>query len=77
MWCETDDDLANVNFKATNIDKGVLKTLSRDDLKDLFPGPENFLKRKKLWDVIGLKVNVHIQSKIANVIDKIKSVPII
>ncbi|GAA6070503.1 uncharacterized protein LOC120572617 [Tachysurus ichikawai] len=31
------------------------QTLSRDDLKDLFPGPENFLRRKKLWDVIGPK----------------------
>ncbi|KAI4886931.1 hypothetical protein NFI96_030450 [Prochilodus magdalenae] len=42
-------------FKAANIDEEVLKTLSREDLKDLFPGPENFLKRKKLWDMIGPK----------------------
>ncbi|KAI4891729.1 hypothetical protein NFI96_032128, partial [Prochilodus magdalenae] len=43
-------------FKAANIDEEVLKTLSQEDLKDLFPGPENFLKRKKLWDMIGPKV---------------------
>lgn len=43
-------------FKAANIDEDVLKTLSREDLKDLFPGPENFLKRKKLWDMISPKV---------------------
>ncbi|KAK2836794.1 hypothetical protein Q7C36_014663 [Tachysurus vachellii] len=42
-------------LEAAKIDEGVLKTLSRDDLKDLFPGPENFLRRKKLWDVIGPK----------------------
>ncbi|KAI4892098.1 hypothetical protein NFI96_019151, partial [Prochilodus magdalenae] len=42
-------------LKAANIDEEVLKTLSQEDLKDLFPGPENFLKRKKLWDMIGPK----------------------
>ncbi|CAJ1086727.1 uncharacterized protein LOC127420714 isoform X1 [Xyrichtys novacula] len=25
-------------------------TLTREDLKDLFPGPENFLRRKAIWD---------------------------
>lgn len=24
-------------------------TLSREDLQDLFPGPENFLRRKAVW----------------------------
>lgn len=42
---------------AANIDEEALKSFSRDDLKDLFPGPENFLKRKKLWDFISQKVN--------------------
>ncbi|CAL8326032.1 unnamed protein product [Boreogadus saida] len=30
--------------------------LSRDDLLDLFPGPQNFMRRKKLWDCIHPKV---------------------
>lgn len=75
MWfivSETDIHLAN--FTASNIDEGILKTLSRDDLKDLFPGPENFLRRKKLWDVISPKVNV-LHIRIANVIDVVRNAP--
>ncbi|KAI4889729.1 hypothetical protein NFI96_033080 [Prochilodus magdalenae] len=56
---ETPSSQANTRvtdiFKPANIDEEVLKTLSREDFKDLFPGPENFLKRKKLWDMIGPK----------------------
>ncbi len=44
-------------FTAANVDEEALKSLSRDDLRDLFPGPENFLRRKKLWDFISQKVN--------------------
>ncbi|KAG5842705.1 hypothetical protein ANANG_G00180490 [Anguilla anguilla] len=49
------DDLEDTTLsvlKAASIDEGVLKTLSWNDLKDLFPGPERFLKRKRLWDLI-------------------------
>ncbi|XP_029951060.1 uncharacterized protein LOC115391096 [Salarias fasciatus] len=45
-----DDTLSTLN--AANIDEALLHTLSRDDLKDLFPGPENFLRRKQLWGLV-------------------------
>lgn len=34
---------------AANIGEDLLRSLSRDDIKDLFPGPENFLRRRALW----------------------------
>ncbi|KAL7402141.1 hypothetical protein ABVT39_010360 [Epinephelus coioides] len=37
---------------AAGIDEALLHTLSRDDLRDLFPGPEHFLRRKRVWAVI-------------------------
>lgn len=46
-------------FTAASVDEEALISLSRDDLKDLFPGPENFLRRKKLWDFVCRKVNTH------------------
>ena len=58
--CDTDARHVTYIFTAANIDEEVLKTLSQEDLKDLFPGPENFLKRKKLWGTIDPKVNAHI-----------------
>ncbi|XP_057183497.1 uncharacterized protein LOC130550133 isoform X2 [Triplophysa rosa] len=42
-------------LEAASIDEEALKSLSRDDLKDLFSGPEDFLRRKKLWDFISQK----------------------
>lgn len=46
------DDVTISALKAANIDEGLLSTLSRDDLRDLLPGPEHFLRRKQLWAVI-------------------------
>lgn len=43
---------------ADSIDEALLHTLSRDDLRDLFPGPENFLRRKQLWAVISREVSL-------------------
>ncbi|XP_063061676.1 uncharacterized protein LOC134454542 isoform X1 [Engraulis encrasicolus] len=37
---------------AASVDECTLKTLSREDLQDLFPGPENFLRRRRIWDFI-------------------------
>ncbi|TRZ04151.1 hypothetical protein DNTS_000398, partial [Danionella cerebrum] len=34
-----------------NIGAAVLPTLSRDDIRDLFPGPEHFLRRKTIWEM--------------------------
>lgn len=36
---------------AANVDADVLQTLTREDLKDLFPGPEHFRRRKAIWDM--------------------------
>ncbi|KAM4585548.1 uncharacterized protein PAE49_004768 isoform 1-T1 [Odontesthes bonariensis] len=49
------EDIVLSVLEAASIDEEALKNLSRDDLKDLFPGPENFLRRKKLWDFINQK----------------------
>uniref|UniRef100_A0AAV2M2Z7 Uncharacterized protein n=1 Tax=Knipowitschia caucasica TaxID=637954 RepID=A0AAV2M2Z7_KNICA len=38
-------------MKAANVDADVLQTLTREDLKDLFPGPEHFRRRKAIWDL--------------------------
>ncbi|KAL7390382.1 hypothetical protein ABVT39_020084 [Epinephelus coioides] len=35
--------------QAANISEEMMGTLSREDLRDLFPGPENFLRRKAVW----------------------------
>lgn len=43
-------------YTAASVDEEALKGLSRDDLKDLFPGPGNFLRRKKLWEFISQNV---------------------
>ncbi|XP_041964251.1 uncharacterized protein LOC121721413 isoform X2 [Alosa sapidissima] len=49
---DTFDDATLSLLEAASVDEEALKGLSRDDLRDLFPGPENFLKRKKLWNFI-------------------------
>ncbi|XP_056441303.1 uncharacterized protein LOC130378613 isoform X1 [Gadus chalcogrammus] len=36
---------------AANISEEMVSTLSREDLRDLFPGPENFLRRKAVWRI--------------------------
>ncbi|KAK7938985.1 hypothetical protein WMY93_002311 [Mugilogobius chulae] len=42
-------------LEAAGIDDEVLATINREDLKDLFPGAENFFQRKKIWDAINQK----------------------
>jgi len=37
---------------AANIGEDLLPSLSRDDIKYLFPGPENFLRRWAIWLVV-------------------------
>lgn len=39
-------------LKAANVGADSLSTLSREDLRDLFPGPEHFLRRKAIWEYI-------------------------
>ncbi|KAL4000685.1 transcription initiation factor TFIID subunit 6 [Sarotherodon galilaeus] len=49
-----DDAILSV-LQAVNIDEEALRSFTRDDIKDLFPGHENFFRRKKLWDFISQK----------------------
>ena len=30
----------------------MLPCLTKEDLRDLFPGPEHFLRRKNIWDLV-------------------------
>lgn len=46
-------------YTAAGVDEEALKGLSRDDLRDLFPGTGNFLRRKKLWEFINQNVNTN------------------
>ncbi|XP_067095332.1 uncharacterized protein [Osmerus mordax] len=50
------DDVAVSILKAANISDEMMGTLSREDLRDLFPGPENFLRRKAVWRVCHVEV---------------------
>ncbi|KAK5848720.1 hypothetical protein PBY51_006312 [Eleginops maclovinus] len=45
------DRVAKDILTAANIDMEALKTLSREELRDLFPGPDHFLRRKCIWDL--------------------------
>ncbi|KAM9408140.1 uncharacterized protein KZ484_024336 [Pholidichthys leucotaenia] len=45
------DNVAKDILTAANIDVGTLKSLSREDLRDLLPGPEHFLRRKYIWEM--------------------------
>ncbi|KAK7150817.1 hypothetical protein R3I93_011927 [Phoxinus phoxinus] len=44
------DSVTRSTLQAANISAAVLPSLSRDDIRDLFPGPENFLRRKTIWE---------------------------
>ncbi|CAK6981852.1 uncharacterized protein LOC128439069 [Scomber scombrus] len=46
------DEVAIATLKAANIGEDLFLSLSRDDIKDLFPGPENFLRRRAIWLVV-------------------------
>ncbi|XP_073336348.1 uncharacterized protein [Pagrus major] len=46
------DEVAIATLRAANIGEDLLHSLSRDDIKDLFPGPENFLRRRAIWLVV-------------------------
>ena len=43
-----------------NIDDDMLLQFSRDDLKDLFPGVENFVLRRRLWSILERLVSVNL-----------------
>ncbi|XP_078023648.1 uncharacterized protein LOC144462870 [Epinephelus lanceolatus] len=46
------DDVSIATLRAANIGEDLLPSFSRDDIKDLFPGPENFLRRRAIWLVV-------------------------
>ncbi|KAL1252310.1 hypothetical protein QQF64_020106 [Cirrhinus molitorella] len=37
------------SYRPANIGEDILPTLSREDIRDLFPGPEHFRRRKAIW----------------------------
>ncbi|XP_026024935.1 uncharacterized protein LOC113034299 isoform X1 [Astatotilapia calliptera] len=43
------DEITIANLKEANVGEDLLSSLSRDDIKDLFPGPEHCLRRRALW----------------------------
>ncbi|XP_049331201.1 uncharacterized protein LOC111189493 [Astyanax mexicanus] len=45
------DAVSAATLQAANISEALLPTLSREDIRDLFPGPEHFLRRKAIWNL--------------------------
>ncbi|XP_073767100.1 uncharacterized protein isoform X1 [Danio rerio] len=54
------DDVAISTLKAANIGEDILPSLSREDIRDLFPGPEHFLRRKGIWRLTHKEEQEHI-----------------
>ncbi|XP_026114057.1 uncharacterized protein LOC113109002 isoform X2 [Carassius auratus] len=53
------DEVAICTLKAANIGEDILPTLTRDDIRDLFPGPEHFLRRKAIWLIVHKEEQEH------------------
>lgn len=45
------DNISASVFKAAGLKMEMLPSLSKEDLRDLFPGPEHFLRRKNIWQL--------------------------
>ncbi|XP_034082042.1 uncharacterized protein LOC117552575 [Gymnodraco acuticeps] len=43
------DPIATAALKAANISRDMLPSLSKEDLRDLLPGPEHFRRRRTIW----------------------------
>ncbi|KAI4787843.1 hypothetical protein KUCAC02_036219 [Chaenocephalus aceratus] len=43
------DAIATAALKAANIRRDMLPSLSKEDLRDLLPGPEHFFRRRTIW----------------------------
>ena len=44
--------LTVIYVSAANVDEDLLHSLSRDEVNELFPGPENFLRRRAVWQLV-------------------------
>ena len=51
------------HITAADITDDILPSLTREDLRDLLPGPENFLKRKRIWEAVHPEVRIHSELK--------------
>ncbi|KAM8737577.1 uncharacterized protein AB9X84_008665 isoform 2-T2 [Acanthopagrus schlegelii] len=49
---ETFDETTVSLLQAADITDDILPSLTREDLRDLLPGPENFLKWKRIWEAV-------------------------
>lgn len=47
------------HITAANITDELLPSLTREDLRDLLPGPENFLRRKSIWEAEHPEVRIY------------------
>ncbi|XP_076853654.1 uncharacterized protein LOC143508959 [Brachyhypopomus gauderio] len=48
---DTLDEISTATLKAANITEAQLAELTRDDIRDLLPGPKHFFRRKAIWSV--------------------------
>ncbi|XP_056431932.1 uncharacterized protein LOC130370251 isoform X2 [Gadus chalcogrammus] len=46
------DEVTIATLRAAKIGEDILPSLSREEIKDLFPGPENFHRRRAIWLVV-------------------------
>ncbi|KAK5886562.1 hypothetical protein CesoFtcFv8_017585 [Champsocephalus esox] len=58
------DEETVTTLKVANIGEDLLHSLSRDDIKDLFPGPANFLRRRAFWLVVNDEEKVETTAEI-------------
>ncbi|KAI4804304.1 hypothetical protein KUCAC02_025935 [Chaenocephalus aceratus] len=58
------DEETVTTLKVANIGEDLLHSLSRDDIKDLFPGPANFLRRRAIWLVVNYEEKVETTAEI-------------
>ncbi|KAL6455284.1 hypothetical protein MHYP_G00362790 [Metynnis hypsauchen] len=53
------DAILTATLQAANISEALLPTLSCEDIPDLFPGPERFLRREAVWNLFHKEQEVH------------------
>ncbi|KAJ8358433.1 hypothetical protein AAFF_G00439970 [Aldrovandia affinis] len=69
------DDVTVGILRAANISEIMLDTLLRDDLRDLFPGPQNFIRRRTIWHIIHPeRTSLQTQTDIGHVMDELRRI---
>lgn len=55
-----------MSFSAANVNTDMLPSLSKEDLCNLFPGPEHFFRRRAIWKTTHGQIEVILDFNIVN-----------